>query len=132
MSIRRLALIRHQRKHNEPLKEYFLRLACDRVSAAKDAKTPGEMLLSDLVRGVNCPELVTQLNKMAVPTAENIEAFVKNFSAMEQSAKKGTTAAVVHRNYVQRKSLNKTRTSNIAQLSAPSPSNSSTGDMEAG
>ena len=127
MSIRRLALIKHQRKHNEPIKEYFLRLACDRVSAAEDAKTPGELPLYDFVRGVNCPELVTLLHNIAVPTAENIETCVNNFDAREAAR----TAPVVHRNYVQRKSANKTRPVNIAQPSAPSSSNSSTGDMEA-
>ena len=98
MSIRRLALIKHQRKHNEPLTHYVVRLAVDRVSATANASTPGELLLADLIRGVNCPKLVTQLNKIAVPTVESIEACVKEFSAMEQAAKNGTTAAVVHRN----------------------------------
>ena len=45
MSIRRLTLIKHQRKHNEPFKDYFLRLQFNRVSASEDTKTPGEVML---------------------------------------------------------------------------------------
>ena len=127
MSIRRLALIKHQRKHNEPFKDYFLRLAFDRVSASEDTKTPGELLVYDLVRGISCPELVTLLHSIAVPTAENIETCIDNFDAREAAR----TAPVVRRNYVQRKPANKPRPVNIAPRPAPSSSNSSTGDMEA-
>ena len=51
----RLALVKHQRRHNEPLTNYLVRLSADRVTADSHASTPGEHLLADLVRGANNP-----------------------------------------------------------------------------
>ena len=125
LAIRRLALIKHQRKHSESIKDYFLRLQFDRKSAAEETKTPGEVLAYDIIRGINCPELVELLHNIADPTVEKIAACIDNFDSREAAR------SCIRRNYVQRKPANKPRPVAIAPRLTPSSSNSSVGDMEA-